>query len=147
MHTPTEFLWCATSRRCPHLETGELSVCGSLIRPVTVARDLGVMLQSIAITVFCSERLSIFWIACNPSSMPLLYMLLCNRRKYDHVTPLLRDVYTGSQFRFESSSRSACWYTSRFMGQRLGICATIVRRRIRPLRGYDSDRRINAIFL
>src|SRR6218665_1518691 len=42
----TEFLWCATSRRCPHLDTRELSVCGSLIRPVTVARDLGVMLQS-----------------------------------------------------------------------------------------------------
>src|SRR6218665_3846790 len=42
----TEFLWCATSRRCPHLDTVELSVCGSLIRPVTVARDIGVMLQS-----------------------------------------------------------------------------------------------------
>ena len=42
----TEFLWCATSRLCSHLDTGELSVCGSLIRPVTVARDLGVMLQS-----------------------------------------------------------------------------------------------------
>src|SRR6218665_1575501 len=42
----TEFLWCATSRRCPHLDTGELSVCGSLIRPVTVAHDLGVVLQS-----------------------------------------------------------------------------------------------------
>src|SRR6218665_976442 len=42
----TEFLWCATSRRCPHLDTGELSVCGSMIRPVTVARDLGVMLKS-----------------------------------------------------------------------------------------------------
>src|SRR6218665_2908479 len=28
------------------LDTGELSVGGSLIRPVTVARDLGVMLQS-----------------------------------------------------------------------------------------------------
>src|SRR6218665_2966595 len=55
--------------------------------------------------------------------------------------------YTGSQFPFESSSRSACWSTSRFMRQRLGICATIVRRRILPLRGYDFDRRINAIFL
>src|SRR6218665_2888664 len=42
----SEFLWCATSRRCPHLDTRELSVCGSLIRPVTVACDLGVMLQS-----------------------------------------------------------------------------------------------------
>ena len=43
--------------------------------------------------------------------------------------------------------QATCWSTSRFMGQRLGICATIVRRRIRPLRGYDFDRRINAIFL
>src|SRR6218665_433988 len=42
----TEFLWCATSRRCPHLDTGELSVCGSLIHSVTVVRNLGVMLQS-----------------------------------------------------------------------------------------------------
>src|SRR6218665_3290697 len=44
----TEFLWCATSRRCSNLDTRELSVCGSLIHPVTVARDfgLGVMLQS-----------------------------------------------------------------------------------------------------
>src|SRR6218665_2070411 len=42
----TEFLWCATSRRFPHLDTRDLSVCGSLIRPVTVARDFGVMLQS-----------------------------------------------------------------------------------------------------
>ena len=42
----TEFLWCATSRWCSHLDTGELSVCSSLIHPVTVARDLGVMLQS-----------------------------------------------------------------------------------------------------
>src|SRR6218665_3405798 len=42
----TEFLWCATSRRCPHLDTGELSVCVSLIHPVAVVRDLGVMLHS-----------------------------------------------------------------------------------------------------
>src|SRR6218665_2912728 len=109
----TEFLWCATSRRCSHLDTGELSVCGSMIRPVTVARYLGVMLQfdlsmkdHVArtvsrcfrqlrllkvcikslpfeaaraavcslrhITVCWSERLSISWIACNLSSMPLL---------------------------------------------------------------------------
>src|SRR6218665_1822966 len=42
----TEFLWCATSRRCPHLDTGELSVCVSVIHPVAVVRDLGVMLHS-----------------------------------------------------------------------------------------------------
>src|SRR6218665_260573 len=35
---------------------------------------------------------SISWIACNLSSMPLLGCYMCNRRKYDHVTPLLRDV-------------------------------------------------------
>src|SRR6218665_3965944 len=34
--------------------------------------------------------------------------------------------YDGSQFLFESSLRSAYWSTSRFMGPRLGICATIV---------------------
>src|SRR6218665_1430919 len=42
----TEFLWCATGRRCPHLETWEVSICGSLSKPVTVVRDLGVMFQS-----------------------------------------------------------------------------------------------------
>ena len=52
-------------------------------------------------------------------------------------------LYTGSQFPFESSLRSVYWSTSRFMELRLGICATIVRWRIRPLRVYDFDRRIN----
>src|SRR6218665_3762389 len=55
--------------------------------------------------------------------------------------------YAGSQFLFKSSLRSAYWSVSRFMGPRLGICATFVIRRIRPLRVYDFDRRINAIFL
>ena len=45
--------------------------------------------KSIAVTVFWSARLSVSWIACNQSSMPLL----CNRRKYEHVIPLLRDVF------------------------------------------------------
>src|SRR6218665_3655928 len=43
--------------------------------------------------------------------------------------------YTGSQFLFASSLRSVCCCTSRFMGLRLGTCASIVRRRIHPLRG------------
>ena len=64
------------------------------------------------------------------------------RRSEVSYTPFL-----SLTFPFEWSSRSACWSTSRFMGQRLGICMTIVRRRIRPLRGYDFDQRINAIFL
>src|SRR6218665_970506 len=44
--------------------------------------------KSITITVCWLEHLSISWIACDLSSMPLL----CNGRKYDHVTPILRDV-------------------------------------------------------
>src|SRR6218665_2769292 len=84
---------------------------------------------------------------CLQSFLNAAARLLCNRRKYDHVTPILRDVLHWLLVPFELSSRSACWSTSRFMGRRLGICATIVRRRIRPLRGYDFDRRIIAIFL
>src|SRR6218665_296638 len=42
----TDFLWCATRRRCMHLDTSELSVCGALIRPSTTVRDLGVLLES-----------------------------------------------------------------------------------------------------
>src|SRR6218665_3994622 len=42
---PREDLWCATSRRCIHLDTGELSVFGALIRPSTSVRDLGVLLE------------------------------------------------------------------------------------------------------
>src|SRR6218665_307154 len=38
----TDFMWCATRRRCMHLDTSELSVCGTLIRPSTTVRDLGV---------------------------------------------------------------------------------------------------------
>src|SRR6218665_1014551 len=34
--------------------------------------------------------------------------------------------YTGSHLPFESSSRSVCWSTSRFMGPCLVICATTV---------------------
>src|SRR6218665_4030942 len=102
--------------------------------------------KSIAITVCWLEHLSISLIACNLSSMPLLGCCAIG----ENTTTLRRSsvmFYTGFQFPFELSSRSACWSTSRFMGQRLGICATIVRRRIRLLRGYDFDRRINAIFL
>src|SRR6218665_473013 len=42
----TDFLWCATRRRCIHLDTAELSVCGALMRPSTSVRDLGVLLES-----------------------------------------------------------------------------------------------------
>ena len=38
----TDFLWCAIRRRCIHLDTSELSVCGAL----TSVRDLGVLLES-----------------------------------------------------------------------------------------------------
>src|SRR6218665_2144564 len=133
----TKFLLFATSRRCSHLDTGELSVCGSLIRPVTVARDLGVMLQSdlsmkdhVARTVSrCFRQLHLlkgcikslpfeaaraavaafvtsqvdrcncllvgapkYLLDCLKSVLNAAARLLCNRRKYDHVTPLLCDV-------------------------------------------------------
>ena len=59
----TDFLCCATRRRCIHLDTGELSVCGALIRPSTSMRDLGVLLESdlsmrryVAWTVGCCFR-------------------------------------------------------------------------------------------
>src|SRR6218665_1218075 len=63
------------------------------------------------------------WIACNLSSMPLLGCCAIG----ENTTTSRRSsvmFYTGFQFPFELSSRSACWSTSRFMGQRLGICAT-----------------------
>src|SRR6218665_1466806 len=130
----TEFLWCATSRRCSHLDTGELSVCGSLIRPVTVARDLGVMLQSdlsmkdhvgrtvsrcfrqlrllkgcikslpfeaarAAVAAFVTSQVDRYnsllvgapkyLLDCLQSVLNAAARLLCNRRKYDHVTPIL----------------------------------------------------------
>src|SRR6218665_1361639 len=42
----TDFLWCATRRRCIHLDTAELNVCGALIRPSTSVCNLGVLLES-----------------------------------------------------------------------------------------------------
>src|SRR6218665_1731789 len=118
------------------------------VSPVTVVRDLGVMLQSdlsmkvhVARTVSrCFRQLRLlkgcikslafeaaraavaafitslvdrynsllvgahkYLLDCLQSVLNAAARLLCNRRKYDHVT------------------------TSRFMGQRLGICAPIVR--------------------
>src|SRR6218665_3451447 len=59
----TDFLWCATRRRCIHLDTGELSVCGALLWPSASVRDLGVLLESdlsmrrhVAWTVGCCFR-------------------------------------------------------------------------------------------
>ena len=49
--------------------------------------------KSIAGTVCWLACLSVSWIACNPSSTPLLgCCATADRRKYNHVTPLLRDV-------------------------------------------------------
>src|SRR6218665_2593009 len=83
---------------------------------------------------------------CNPTSTLLLG---CCATGENTITLHRFSVmfYTGSQFLFGSSLRSAYWSTSRFIVSRLGICATIVRRRIRPLRVYDFDPRVNAIFL
>src|SRR6218665_2212689 len=134
----TDFLqWCATHRRCIHLDTAELSVCGALILPLTSVRDLGVLLESdrsmrrhVAWTVGCCFRQLRLIRSCI-KSLPLgaakaavvafvtsrvdryksllagaparlldglqsvlsaAARLVCNKRKYDHVTPLLRDV-------------------------------------------------------
>src|SRR6218665_3182549 len=129
-----DFLWCATRRRCIHLDTGELSVCGALIRPSTSVRNLGVLLESdqsmrrhVAWMVGCySRQLCLIrscikslplgaakalsppltlrgWTAataCSPARLldglqlvlNAAARLICNRRKYDHVTLLLRDV-------------------------------------------------------
>src|SRR6218665_354669 len=137
----TDFLWCATRRRCMHLDTSELSVCGALIRPSTTVRDLGVLLESdlsmrrhvawtvgccssccflqlrlirscikslprgaskAAVAAFVTSRVDRYnsLLAGTPaylldglqSVLNAAARLICNRRKYDHVTPLLRDV-------------------------------------------------------
>jgi len=133
----TDFLWCATSRRCLHLDTDALNVCGAPIRPSTSVRDLGVLLESdlsmrrhVAWTVgSCFRQLRLIrscikslpfeaaraavaaFVAskvdrCNgllagapaclldglQSVLNAAARLICNRRKYDHITPLLRDV-------------------------------------------------------
>src|SRR6218665_3617599 len=86
-------------------------------------------------------KTSVSWIACNPPSTPLLGCCATGENTITlHCSSLM--FYTSSQFLFESSLRSAYWSTSRFMGPRLGICATIVWRRICPLRVYDFDRRV-----
>src|SRR5688572_6474258 len=144
----TDFLWCATSRRCLHLDTGALSVCGASIAPSTSVRDLGVVLDNdlsmrrhVAWMVGCCFRqlrlirscikslpfeaaraaVAAFVISqvdrCNSllagapaclldglqSVLNAAARLICNRRKYDHVTPLLRDVlhWLPVQFRIE----------------------------------------------
>src|SRR6218665_1056106 len=42
----TDFRWFATCRRCIHLDTAELIVCGALVRPSTSVHDLSVLLES-----------------------------------------------------------------------------------------------------
>src|SRR6218665_575948 len=86
----------------------------------------------IAATVCLSERLSVSWIACSLCLMPLLGCCAIGENMITlHRSSMM--FYTGSQFLFASSLRSVCWCTSRFMGLRLGTCASIVRRRIHPL--------------
>src|SRR6218665_1733221 len=183
----TDFLWCATRRRCIHLDTGELSVCGALIRPSTSVRDLGVLLESdlsmrrhVAWTVGCCFR-QIRLIRSCIKSLPLgvakaavadfvTYRvdrcnsllagapacllnglqsvlnadarLICNRRKFYHITPLLRDVPTGCQSHSASSTSSV--YSSFFHFTELlqSTCAIAAPGLIppRPDYGYDHGR-------
>jgi hypothetical protein len=170
----TDFLRCATSRQCSHLDTCELSVCGSSIRPVTAVRDLGVLLESdlsmrrhVARTVGCcfrqlrllrgcirslpfeAAKAAAFVTSqvdrCNSllagspkclldrmqSVLNAAARLLCNRKKYDHVTPLLRDVLH--------------WLP---VPQRIEfmICVISASGLIPPPPGCDLDRSTKAIF-
>jgi len=42
----TNFLWCATNRRCKQLSTVPLVVCGVHIPPTGTVRDLGILLEA-----------------------------------------------------------------------------------------------------
>src|SRR6218665_1654848 len=153
----TDFLWCATRRRCMNLDTSELSVRGTLIRPSTTVRNLGVLLESdlsmrrhVAWTVGCCFRQLRLIRSCI-KSLPLgagkaavaafvtsrvdrynsllagapaclldglqsvfnaAARLICNRRKYDHVTLLLHASSTStvysSSYHFTELLQSTC---------------------------------------
>ena len=186
------FILVRDQQTCPHLDTGELSVCRSSIRPVTVVRDLGVMLESdlsmrghVARTVGCCFRqlrllrgcirslpfeaaraaVAAFvtsqvdrcnsllvgtpkcLLDCLQSVLNAAARLLCNRRKYDHVTPLLRDVlhWLPVPLRIEFKI-CLLVYKSLHGAAPEYICATTVSGRIPPLPGCDSDRSRKAIF-
>src|SRR6218665_3184417 len=42
----TDFLWCATHRRCNQLSTVPLEVCGVRVPPTDTVRDLGILLEA-----------------------------------------------------------------------------------------------------
>src|SRR6218665_136281 len=42
----TDFLWCATPRRCNQLSTVPLEVCGVRVPPTGTVRDLGILLEA-----------------------------------------------------------------------------------------------------
>src|SRR6218665_3042130 len=42
----TDFLWCATHRRCNRLSTVPLEVCGVRVPPTGTVRDLGILLEA-----------------------------------------------------------------------------------------------------
>src|SRR5678815_4673079 len=112
----TDFLWCATSRRCPHLDTGELSVLFMRSHVVRIVgccfcqlrlrrgciRSLPFEAARAAVAAFVTsqvDRCNSLLVGapkclldCLQSVLNAAAKLLCNRRKYDHVTPLLRDV-------------------------------------------------------
>src|SRR6218665_1053057 len=135
-YSKTDFLWCATHRRCNQLSTVLLEVCGVRMPPTGTVRDLGILLEAdMQMTCHvrrlvsrCSRQLRLikscirslpfeaaetavacFVIPqvdrCNSllvgapkclldrlqSVLKSAARLVCNRRKYDHVTPLLHD--------------------------------------------------------
>lgn len=132
----TDFLWCATRRRCHQLSTAALTIEGASVVPSCKVRNLGVVLESdmsmtshvnqtvgrcfrqLRLIRSCVKALTFeaartvinsFVLSrvdyCNgllagsprclldrlQSVLNAAAKLLCGCRKYDHVTPLLRD--------------------------------------------------------
>src|SRR6218665_2189947 len=106
------------------------------------------MFYDLEAAVCWSARLSISWIACNLSSMPLLGCCATGENTTMLHRSSGRDVLHWLPVPLRVEFKICLLvYKSLHGAAPVGICATIVRRRIRPLRGYDFDRRINAIFL
>ena len=157
----TDFMWCVTRRRCMHLDTSELSVCGALIRPSTTVRDLGVLLESDlsmrrhAIAAFVTSKVDryISLLASAPaclldglqSVLNAAARLICNRRKYDRVTPLLRDVFhwLPVPFRIEYKLYSSSYHFTELLQSTCAIAALGL---IPPRLGYIYDHMRRPIF-
>ena len=60
----TELLWCASSRRQHQLPNSALSFDGTLVEPVTSARDLGIYIDSDLLMLLCYANCGRFVAHC-----------------------------------------------------------------------------------